>query len=146
MALVAIFDTSFDSIYCISYALAEHGHRSVTNIFPEKVQGQIVMKIATDPIKLVTSTLMPKLVDGQAVRFIPDLFIIDFLNLDGEKIMSMLRQIRSTKDVPVIALSHKGPNIDRRQLLEVYGTHYVAKPFNVWKLLERVESFLGVTC
>jgi DNA-binding response OmpR family regulator len=146
LARIAVFDTTYTSIRTIYYALEGEGHQVVTNVFPEKVYGKLVMKMVTDPLSLVTKILTPRLVDGQVVRPIPDVFIIDFLNLDGEKIASILKQIHSTRSVPVIALSHKGKNIDRQKLLQLYGTHYIPKPFNVWNVVDHVETFLGVTC
>ncbi len=146
MARIAVFDTDYSSIRTISEALKGEGHEVVTNIIPVIVHDQMVMKPVTDPISLITRTLSFHVVDGEAVRRVPDLFIIDFLNLDGENIMDMLKQIRSTQNAPVIALSHKAPGIDRRRLLEFYGTHYIPKPFNVWDVVERTEAFLGITC
>jgi DNA-binding response OmpR family regulator len=146
MARIAVFDTDYPALRTIYYALAENRHQVVTNLFSEKVHGQVVMKMVTDPISLVTKILAPRVVDGHAIQLIPEIFIIDFLNLDGEKIMYMLKRIRSTKYAPVIAISHKGSTIDRQKLLELYGTHYIPKPFNVWTVVECVESFLGVTC
>lgn len=146
MARIAVFDTDYPSLRTIYYALEGNGHQVVTNVFPEKVHGQLVMKMITEPISLVTKTLAPRVIDGHAIQMVPDLFIIDFLNLDADKIMYMLKRITSTKNVPVIAISQKDESIDRRRLLELYGTHYIPKPFNVWTVVERVEAFLGVTC
>jgi len=146
MARIAVFDTEYSTLRALYYALEGEGHEVITNTVSHSADGQAITQLVTDPISLLNTIFQPRLVNGKPVILVPDLFIIDFLNLDGEKIMNMLKQVHRTKDVPVIAISHKANGISREQLLKIYGTHYIPKPFNVWRVVECAEAFLGVVC
>lgn len=146
MARIAIFDTEYSTIRSLYYALEERGHEVITNVLPVKRHDQLVMSMVTDPATLVGKSLCPKVVDGQEVEVFPDIFVIDFLNLDGKKVMDILRQMSVTRKTPVIAMSHHGSKITREHLIRTYGTHVVSKPFHVLDVVQRIEAFLGINC
>jgi two-component system alkaline phosphatase synthesis response regulator PhoP len=75
----------------------------------------------------------------------PDLIVLDIMmpKVDGYEACRKLKQDPSMKDVPVILLTAKGRDIDRKLGLEVGADDYITKPFSPNKLLEKIGSFLG---
>lgn len=70
-----------------------------------------------------------------------DLIIMDVMmpELDG---FSAVREIRKTKDIPVIMLSARGEEYDRIHGFEIGGDDYVVKPFSPRELMMRVSAVL----
>lgn len=71
----------------------------------------------------------------------PDLIILDLM-LPGEDGLSLLRELRTVGNLPVIMLSARGEDIDRIVGLEVGADDYLAKPFNPRELLARIKAVL----
>jgi two-component system OmpR family response regulator len=70
------------------------------------------------------------------------LVILD-LRLGQEDGLNLLREIRSSSDVPVIIVTgHRRDDIDRVVGLELGADDYVTKPFNLRELLARVRAVL----
>ena len=71
-----------------------------------------------------------------------NLVILDLL-LGQEDGLDLLREIRSSSDVPVIIITgHRRDDIDRVVGLELGADDYVTKPFNLRELLARVRAVL----
>src|SRR3984885_9233178 len=63
------------------------------------------------------------------------------LGLDGG--LDVLRELRSSSDVPVIVITgHRRDEIDRVVGLELGADDYVTKPFNLRELLARVRAII----
>jgi len=75
----------------------------------------------------------------------PDLVVLDVMmpKIDGYEVCRQLKQDPKMKDVPVILLTAKGRDIDRKLGLEVGADDYITKPFSPNKLIEKIGSFLG---
>jgi two-component system alkaline phosphatase synthesis response regulator PhoP len=75
----------------------------------------------------------------------PDLVVLDVMmpKVDGYEACRKLKQDPKMKDVPVILLTAKGRDIDRKLGLEVGADDYITKPFSPNKLIEKIGSFLG---
>ena len=71
-----------------------------------------------------------------------DLIIMDVMmpELDG---FSTVKEIRKSKDVPVIMLSARGEEYDRIHGFEVGADDYVVKPFSVKELMMRISAILS---
>jgi DNA-binding response OmpR family regulator len=70
------------------------------------------------------------------------LVILD-LRLGEEDGLDLLREIRSSSDVPVIIITgHRRDEIDRVVGLELGADDYLTKPFNLRELLARVRAVL----
>ena len=70
------------------------------------------------------------------------LVILD-LRLGQEDGLDLLREVRSSSDVPVIIITgHRRDDIDRVVGLELGADDYVTKPFNLRELLARVRAVL----
>jgi two-component system, OmpR family, response regulator len=71
-----------------------------------------------------------------------NLVILD-LRLGQEDGLDLLREVRSSSDVPVIIITgHRRDDIDRVVGLELGADDYLTKPFNLRELLARVRAVL----
>ena len=71
-----------------------------------------------------------------------DVVILD-LRLGLEDGLDVLRELRSSSDVPVIVITgHRRDEIDRVVGLELGADDYVTKPFNLRELLARVRAII----
>src|ERR1700722_15276274 len=71
-----------------------------------------------------------------------DVVILD-LRLGLEDGLDVLRELRSSSDVPVIVVTgHRRDEIDRVVGLELGADDYVTKPFNLRELLARVRAII----
>ncbi|UQS84296.1 response regulator YycF [Bombilactobacillus thymidiniphilus] len=71
----------------------------------------------------------------------PDLVILDLMlpKIDG---LEVARQIRKTKDTPIIMLTAKDSELDKVLGLEMGADDYVTKPFSNRELVARVKANL----
>lgn len=59
-----------------------------------------------------------------------DLITLD-LNLGGENGFDLVREIRATRNIPIVMITGKGDPIDRIVGLELGADDYIAKPFQL---------------
>lgn len=84
----------------------------------------------------------------EAVRLIraqlPDLVILDIniMDMDG---ITVLKNIRSFADVPVIMVTGRNNTEDKMELLNLGADDYVSKPFVAGELLARIRAVLRRT-
>jgi DNA-binding response OmpR family regulator len=83
----------------------------------------------------------------RARREQPDLIILDIMmpKIDGYEACRILKANPLTRNIPVVLLTAKGRDIDRRLGLEVGATDYIVKPFSPSKLVERINRLLQCT-
>ncbi|MFQ5511517.1 MAG: response regulator transcription factor [Candidatus Krumholzibacteriia bacterium] len=76
----------------------------------------------------------------------PNLIVLDIMMpvLDGYETCRRLKQEPETKDIPVVLLTAKGRDVDKRLGFEVGAVDYVVKPFSPSRLIERIEEIIGV--
>ncbi|MDZ7860411.1 MAG: response regulator [Candidatus Krumholzibacteriota bacterium] len=74
----------------------------------------------------------------------PNLIILDIMmpKVDGYEACRALKSDPLTKKIPVILLTAKGREIDKRLGYEVGATDYIVKPFSPSKLIEKVNEYL----
>jgi two-component system alkaline phosphatase synthesis response regulator PhoP len=75
----------------------------------------------------------------------PNLIVLDIMMpvLDGYETLRRLKADPETKDIPVILLTAKGRDVDKRLGFEVGATDYIVKPFSPSRLIERIEEIIG---
>ena len=83
---------------------------------------------------------------GKALRAaieasVPDLVVLD-LNMPEEDGLSIIRDLKSRTNVPVIMLTATASPIDRVVGLELGADDYVAKPCELRELMARIRSVL----
>jgi len=76
----------------------------------------------------------------------PDLIILDIMmpRIDGYEACRILKANPLTKNIPVVLLTAKGRDVDKRLGYEVGATDYIVKPFSPNKLLERINELLSL--
>ena len=84
--------------------------------------------------------------DGEAAlaavnTFEPDLILLDLM-LPGMDGYQVCREVRSSKDTPIIMLSAKGEIFDKVLGLEMGADDYMEKPFDSKELVARVKAVL----
>lgn len=67
------------------------------------------------------------------------LIVLDVM-LPGLNGFDLLRQLRTTSDVPVLLLTARGEELDRIVGLEIGADDYLSKPFNARELLARIRA------
>jgi len=75
----------------------------------------------------------------------PDLTIMDLMMpgyVDGLEATRILKGDPETRDSPIIILSGKGQEIERKKGLEAGADEYFTKPFSPLALIKKVEEFL----
>ncbi|HEX8393759.1 MAG TPA: response regulator [Longimicrobium sp.] len=61
----------------------------------------------------------------------------------GLEVLAEARQLPHRRETPIIILTAKGQDADRRQALELGATDFFTKPFSPKKLLARVDELFG---
>lgn len=74
----------------------------------------------------------------------PNLILLDILmpDIDGYQVCQKLKKMQKTQAIPVIFLSALDSLDDRAKAKELGGVNYIAKPFTVNTLLEKVTQHL----
>jgi len=70
-----------------------------------------------------------------------DLITLD-LNLGGENGFDLVREIRTTQNIPIVMITGKGDTIDRVIGLELGADDYIAKPFQLREVVARIRAVL----
>ncbi len=78
---------------------------------------------------------------GAIENSVPDLVVLD-LNMPEEDGLSIIRDLKSRTNVPVIMLTATASPIDRVVGLELGADDYVAKPCELRELMARIRSVL----
>jgi putative two-component system response regulator len=75
---------------------------------------------------------------------IPDLILLDIMmtGMDGYEVCRKLKQMKRTKDIPVIFLTAMTNQINEKAGFDVGAVDYITKPISIPILLARVESQL----
>lgn len=75
----------------------------------------------------------------------PDLLILDVMlpSANGFDILEKVRANRATATLPILALTAKGQEADRRRMLELGADQFMTKPFSNKDLVSSVERLLG---
>ncbi len=83
----------------------------------------------------------------KARREQPDLIVLDIMmpKIDGYEACRILKANPLTKNIPVVLLTAKGRDIDKRLGYEVGATDYIVKPFSPSKLIDRIQQLLSLS-
>jgi two-component system alkaline phosphatase synthesis response regulator PhoP len=81
----------------------------------------------------------------KAIQEKPDLIVLDVMMpvLDGYETCRRLKRETETKHIPVILLTAKGREADKRLGFEVGAIDYIVKPFSPNRLIGRIEEIIG---
>ena len=77
-------------------------------------------------------------------EFMPDLILLDISmpDINGIDILAELKRDENTKNTPVIMLTGKHEQFDRRKTLELGAYEYITKPLDSYMLVRQIENVL----
>tara|TARA_Y100001934_G_C11946945_1_gene583003 strand:- start:57 stop:440 length:384 start_codon:yes stop_codon:yes gene_type:complete len=88
--------------------------------------------------------------DGQTAismiaRDVPDMVLLDVMmpGCDGFEVVRAMRGNANTKLIPIMMLTAKTREVDRRKGLELGVDDFVTKPFSTRDVVSRVRALLG---
>ena len=81
----------------------------------------------------------------KARREKPDLIILDLIlpKIDGYKVCRMLKFDNEYKNIPIIILSARAQETDKKMGAEVGADAYITKPFELEVVLKKIEKLLA---
>lgn len=81
----------------------------------------------------------------KASQLMPDLILLDFLmpELNGFDVCKALRNNEQTRSIPIMAVTCLTKEEDIERIFACGADEYLAKPFKVDKLLEKVNDLIG---
>ncbi len=81
----------------------------------------------------------------KVAQLAPDLILLDFLmpEVNGFEVCKALRANEQTKDIPIMAVTCLTKEEDIERIFNVGADEYLAKPFKVDDLLEKVRELLA---
>ena len=81
----------------------------------------------------------------KAAQLSPDLILLDFLmpELNGFDVCKALRENELTRSIPIMAVTCLTKEQDIQRIFECGADEYLAKPFKVDQLLDKVRELIG---
>ncbi len=118
--LILLVDDNQDNQYAVKFILEDKGYRVV---------------FARDGAEGIE----------KAVKLKPDLILMDMMmpKVDGYQATQKIRSYKVLKNVPIIAMTAKSSQEDRRQAIKAGCNEYLSKPFNLEDVLKKVEKWIG---
>ena len=82
----------------------------------------------------------------RASELLPDLIVLDVMmpKVDGFEVCRALKAKKETEKIPIILLTAKDRESDRKKGEEVGCNLYMTKPFSPSKLINAVQELLGL--
>src|SRR4051812_38042536 len=126
------------------FDLRENGDRQVCVLLVEDdpaLQRMILNYFGENSIRTLTASGRQDMANQLGSAEV-NLVVLD-LRLGQEDGLDLLREVRSSSDLPVIIITgHRRDDIDRVVGLELGADDYLTKPFNLRELLARVRAVL----
>ena len=118
--LILLVDDNQDNQYAVKFILEDKGYRVV---------------FARDGAEGIQ----------KATKLKPDLILMDMMmpKVDGYQATQKIRSYKTLKSVPIIAMTAKSPQEDKRQAIKAGCNEYLSKPFNLDDILKKVEKWIG---
>jgi len=81
----------------------------------------------------------------RAAQLSPDLILLDFLmpEINGFEVSKALRNNELTRSIPIMAVTCLTKEQDIERIFECGADEYLAKPFRIDQLLEKVRELIG---
>ena len=121
MSKILICDDEASILSILEFTLVTEGYQVVTARDGDEA---LAMAAAEDPDLIVLDVMMPR--------------------RNGVEVCHLLKSGRDTAHIPVVLLTAKGRREDREAGQQAGADSYIAKPFSPQRLVERIQSLLGV--
>ena len=81
----------------------------------------------------------------KARKYLPDIIILDVMlpDLDGYRVCREIRNDHRIRSIPVIMVSARSQESDRREGMEAGADEYISKPLEINDLMEKIDTILG---
>jgi two-component system, OmpR family, alkaline phosphatase synthesis response regulator PhoP len=129
-------------------ALPEPAVRQVLVADDEPHIGRIIqLKLEQGPYQVMLVSDGREALDVLRSAQAIDVVLLDIMMpfASGLEVLAEARKLEHRRETPVIILTAKGQDADRRQAMELGATDFFTKPFSPKKLLARVDELFGVT-
>jgi len=116
---VLLVDDNLDNQYAAKFILEDRGYRVVF----ARHGGEGIQK---------------------AIKIVPDLILMDMMmpGVDGYQATRKIRANKALKNIPIIAMTAKTIQEDKRQAIKAGCNEYLTKPFNLDEMTRKVEKWL----
>jgi signal transduction histidine kinase/CheY-like chemotaxis protein/HAMP domain-containing protein len=118
---ILIVDDDERNVFALSNVLAQHNF--VYEVASNGLESIQVLKADDDFDLILMDIMMPK--------------------MDGYEAIKSIRQLETCKDIPIIALTAKAMQDDRRKCIEAGANDYMTKPLNIEKLISALKVWLA---
>ena len=107
---------------------------------------KIVNSILKDEYKIRVATNGAKALELVTATPLPDLILLDVVmpEMDGYEVCTRLKNVSSTKDIPVVFLTGQTETSDETRGFEVGAVDYIHKPFSPAVVQARVHTHLAL--
>ncbi len=77
----------------------------------------------------------------------PDLLLLDIMlpETNGFDVLRRVRGLMGLEEMPVMVLTAKGQDADRKRMMDLGADDFVTKPFSNRDLMDRIDALLGGT-
>ncbi|MCK5661383.1 MAG: response regulator transcription factor, partial [Methanosarcinales archaeon] len=93
-----------------------------------------------EPYDIITATNGQEALD-MVFKEAPDCILLDMMmpNMDGYQVMELLKERKSTCNIPIIMLTAKTEMEDKLKAMEMGADDYITKPFDPRELVARIR-------
>lgn len=123
--------------------LVEHAsHRPRLLLVEDNEDMRAYLRMNLDPYYLVSEAVDGKRAWERMEDYAPEIIVSDVMmpHVDGLELCRLLKSSARWREVPVLLLSAKGSVDNRVEGLQAGADDYIAKPFSVAELLQRLRS------
>ncbi len=105
----------------------------------------MLQKVLSQFYDVVVTSDGPSAVAAAGLEPRPDLLLLDVMmpGMDGHAVAAAVRQLPNLRAIPIIFLTAKAGPSDVIKGIQSGARHYIAKPFKIDDLLNRVKRVLG---
>jgi DNA-binding response OmpR family regulator len=110
--------------------------------------GRIIqMKLEQGPYEVTLVSDGGEALDRLRGPEVIDLVLLDIMmpRATGLEVLAETRRMDHRRETPIIILTAKGQDADRRQAIALGATDFFTKPFSPKKLLARVDEIFGIS-
>jgi len=119
MPRILVIDDSPTMLYMVTEMIAQGGHETITASNGEQA---ICMAVNQQPDLVLLDVILPK--------------------LNGYEVCRQLKSTPQTADIPVVMITSKSKDKDRKWGIEQGADDYITKPFDADDLLDVIERFV----
>lgn len=120
----------------------ENGHRPRLLLIEDNADMRAYLRLNLEPFYLVSEAVNGAMALDHLESVLPEVIVSDVMmpQIDGLEFCRRLRALEDWRSVPVLMLSAKGSAEHRVEGLQAGADDYLAKPFSMAELLQRLKA------